>query len=634
MLDVARRIPFLRLLSGQYGIFPWFRPLSRELYFVLLAHAETYDLLLARILSVLGVAAAAWQVRGIAARIAGPHAGTAAALIFASHATTKFLVAWASGFQDVLAILLVLSAVRDQADGRVVRSMIWAFLSVFAKETAFLVFPILAIQSLFGGARRAAWRSWLMQLSVFVVAAGFHLGVRAGWHGVGRDAEVTRSWSGLAQAVLRAVAGFVGPAGAPEPGAAMRAAIVAGASALFLVFGGRAAPAAAAFRPQQVGIPRSGMLFVIAGAILGFLPLVLGHAMEVVTASNYYAFSAVPWLATLAGVALTRLPRLVGTTVVAALLGWNTIALGLQAPDLSVRDAWEFHDWDWAEAQRLSAVTDRLSGDLRAHLAGHPDSLVVLFFDLPHGCFFQSEDGPATRETLRDATVRSYWMNATPFGLVPGKFEILYFDYGTQHLAPYRPALRDRARLAASSVTAGEPAAAWAFANHGPPQENDGFDLHYYRTLAALMAEGVSGARRELALLGLSDTLGTAPERWATAAVGPEGLLHASMVRALRHPLDAHAHLELANACGAAHALVLEGVELRFAVTLDPTLFAERMRLARNLFENGKPEAALRDLRKLVVNARGTEVEAEARALLGRSPGVGMADRESPEPPR
>ncbi len=56
--------------------------------------------------------------------------------------------------------------------------------------------------------------------------------------------------------------------------------------------------------------------------------------------------------------------------------------------------------WDWPEAVRLSAISERLGEDLRTRLAGRPDSAVVLFFDLPKGCFFQSEDGPATREVF------------------------------------------------------------------------------------------------------------------------------------------------------------------------------------------------------------------------------------------
>src|SRR5689334_19847204 len=30
MLDVARRMPLADLLLGRYGIYPWYRPLSRE----------------------------------------------------------------------------------------------------------------------------------------------------------------------------------------------------------------------------------------------------------------------------------------------------------------------------------------------------------------------------------------------------------------------------------------------------------------------------------------------------------------------------------------------------------------------------------------------------------------------------
>jgi hypothetical protein len=159
---------------------------------------------------------------------------------------------------------------------------------------------------------------------------------------------------------------------------------------------------------------------------------------------------------------------------------------------------------------------------------------------------------------------------------------------------------------------------AWTFASHGPPQENAAFDFRYYRVLAALMAEGVTGARRELEAAGLADTLGMAPETGATAAVGP-GPLHAPMVEVLRHPMDARAHLAMANACAAAKALVFEGVELRFAVSLDPSLLDERMRLAKNLLENGKPEAARRDLVRLLDDARGAPIEGEVRALHARA---------------
>lgn len=618
MLDVARRIPLLALLGGDHGIFPWYRPLSRELFFALIAAAGPYDVWLARIVSLLCVAAAAWQVRAIAARVAGPRAGVAAAALFVAHATTKFLVAWASGFQDVLAMLLVLSAFRDHAEGRAARSLAWAFLAVFAKETAFLVFPLLALQTLLSRPARDAWRPWLAQLGVCALAVALHLGVRLGWQGAGRQVEVERSLSGLAQAVLRVIAGFVGSLQAPEPGAVLLAAAAGVACLLLMRFGGQRLSAAKGEALPDATGRRAGVLLIAGGALLGFMPLVIGNAMGVVTASSYYAFSAVPWLAMLAGVALARLPFMAGAVALAALVSGNALTLGHRAPDLSQPSAWEFREWDWPEAVRLSAISERLGEDLRTRLAGRPDSAVVLFFDLPKGCFFQSEDGPATRESLRDLTVRSYWTNAAPFGLRPEEFEILRLDPATRHLVPFRPSVQERGVLAASSVTGGEPAVGWVFANHGPPQENAAFDFRYYRVLASLLAEGVAGARRELEAVGLADTLGAAPMEWATAAVGP-GALHAPMVEVLRHPLDARAHLAMANACAAANALVFEGVELRFAVTLDPGLLDERMRLAKNLLENGKPESARRDLAQLLVDARGTPIEGDARALLARA---------------
>src|SRR5688572_27804226 len=52
-LDAARRMPASEVLIGQHGIFPWYRPLSRELFFYLLIAAEPFSTYLAHALSLL-----------------------------------------------------------------------------------------------------------------------------------------------------------------------------------------------------------------------------------------------------------------------------------------------------------------------------------------------------------------------------------------------------------------------------------------------------------------------------------------------------------------------------------------------------------------------------------------------------
>src|SRR5262249_56813267 len=103
-----------------------------------------------------------------------------------------------------------------------------------------------------------------------------------------------------------------------------------------------------------------------------------------------------------------------------------------------------------------AAVRDGRGSDLRGLLATRTDSLVVLYSELPTGCFFQSGDGAATRESLRDPTVRSYFLNSPPFGLEPGRFALLWLDENAQHLRDVRWPPDYRSKLAASSVAAGD----------------------------------------------------------------------------------------------------------------------------------------------------------------------------------
>ncbi|MEQ1831682.1 MAG: hypothetical protein ABL977_01420 [Candidatus Eisenbacteria bacterium] len=611
MLDVARRIALPDLLGGQHGIFPWYRPLSRELYFWLIAHAGPLELMLARVLSLGAVALAAAQLRVLGARWFSPRAGTIGAVLFVGYGLTKFLVAWGSGFQDLLAIALVLLAVREHTEQRVARALLWAVLACFAKETAALVFPLLVLHTLLNRPLAQAWRAWLPQAGALALTAAVHLLVRRSWHSGGRSAEVVRSAGDLVGALVRLLGGFLGRIEAPSALTLLLAVLAVGAAVLLVTQASAQPWRAAADAPD-----RAPVLFVGVAALAGLAPLLVGHTLGVVTASSYYAYSAVPWACLLVALALTRLPQLASVTLVVVLVGGNTLALGYRAPDLSSPGAWDFREWDWNESMRLSAVAQRYGDDLRALLATRPESTVVLFSEMPEGAFFQSEDGPATREALRDRTVRSYWLNAPPYGLDPARVAMVSLDGGTRHLVPYEPDDATRSKLAASSVAAGEAATAWVYATAGGPQANQRFDFHYYAAAAALVGEGVAGMQRELALMGLADTAGPAPAAAATEAVGPSGPMHTAMLAVLRRPLDARTHLALADVCRDANAVLFEGVELRYAVTLDPSLHAERLRLAKSLLEKGKPAAARHDLERLAADAKGTPIGVLAEGLL------------------
>src|SRR5437867_4578416 len=131
LLDAARRMPLGGLLLGQFGIRPWYRPLSRELYFLLVVAAGPLGLLVARSLSLVALAFLLRGVQALGGRLFGSRAGVAACALVASHGIVKFLVGWASGFQDLLALALTVWAVLEHARGRRVVSAVLAGLAPF-----------------------------------------------------------------------------------------------------------------------------------------------------------------------------------------------------------------------------------------------------------------------------------------------------------------------------------------------------------------------------------------------------------------------------------------------------------------------------------------------------------------------
>ena len=120
----------MRALGGAFGIYPWYRPLSRELFFALLSTCGAAAPLAAHLAGLACVALIAWLLLQLAA-------------LFVTYEFTRFLTAWASGFQDLLAVALVLLATLDHARGRNARSALWVALAPLAKESGFVALPLL-----------------------------------------------------------------------------------------------------------------------------------------------------------------------------------------------------------------------------------------------------------------------------------------------------------------------------------------------------------------------------------------------------------------------------------------------------------------------------------------------------------
>ena len=600
-LDVARRVPLLEALSGRWGIYPWYRPLSRELYFAIVSLAGPARLALAHALSIACLAASAIRLHRLAARFVPARFAAVAPALLVTYEFTRFLTAWASGFQDLLALLLILLAVDDTLGGRKRRAALWVLLAPLAKETGFIALPLaLAAAVVCEGERRP--RVWMaLQAFAFGIAAALHAWVRSTWRGSGTTAVITTSPHDLLVALGRALAGFVG--GLPAPGlVSLAGALVAAGTVVVLMRSGaararraRAAPAAATL------LPHGGMLAAI-GVALGLAPLVAGNLLRLSIAHPYYAFPAVPWVALLATMFAARAPERAVRIALPALVAWNVLALGYRPPDLSSESGWNFRQWDWPEAIRLSAISRRLAADLREAVPNHPHGMVALY-SLPFGTFFQTEDGPATREALSDTSVRGYFFNAPP-GLIPReRLALLTFDPQLMKLVrDHRPFVQ-RVQAAASSLFRNEAAGAWANASWGDSAEYANVATTYTRSLARLLAQGPEAYRDELARFGLADSVGRHADEVAASDFGSQPGITRAFAAMLHHPLSADPHVALADSLTALGFPVSAGVELRAAFALDPARCAERLRLARLLVAQKQIEPARADLDWLVAHA-------------------------------
>src|SRR5262249_52695960 len=208
------------------------------------------------------------------------------------YAFTRFLVAWASGFQDLLAVLLMLAALDARARAHFGFALLWAALAPFAKETAIIVFPLLALWEWRADVARRPRRLLALGGALALVVGG-HLAVRAAWHGGGSNATIAFEPRALGEALWRVAAGFFG--GTPVVTRASVALAALGAVALAIWL----APA----RDARGGEERAGAgpTFLAVAAALGLAPLVLGQLLGFTKAHAYYAFAAAPWLALLLG---------------------------------------------------------------------------------------------------------------------------------------------------------------------------------------------------------------------------------------------------------------------------------------------------------------------------------------------
>ena len=350
-LDVARRVPLVHTLSGAFGVYPWYRPLSRELFFELIARFGAHAPLAAHLANLACVVLVAWLLLRFAGRLVGGGMAAVAPALFVTYQYTRFLTAWASGFQDLLAVALVLLAILDHARAKHGRSTLWMALAPLAKETGFLALPLTFLFARVIEGERRPHRWMLAPALVTLGAACLHVLVRMGWRSAGRAAVIHASSADLGAAWLGVLSGFLGR--------------WTGLAPVTLVFAGLAALAAVALlallgrRETPVAWPAASraIAFAAISSGIGLAPLTVGAALRVTLAHTYYAFPAVPFLCLLAASLLAAAPRWLrqaAALLIPAVVAWNVLTLGFRPPSPLEDSAWTFRSWDWREAERLT----------------------------------------------------------------------------------------------------------------------------------------------------------------------------------------------------------------------------------------------------------------------------------------
>lgn len=171
----------------------FYRPLSRELYFGLLAFLSRSNPLWGHLINAVLAAVCVLLMTSISRRVLGNRQGLVTGFLFASVGALPFLVGWVSGCQDIFAMLFILAAMNCELRGRSAAALGCTALALLSKETAAFFLPALAtMRSVIRtdrldlrkgltryGALGALWSLLLLKYGPYTGTAGY-LGVDGG----------------------------------------------------------------------------------------------------------------------------------------------------------------------------------------------------------------------------------------------------------------------------------------------------------------------------------------------------------------------------------------------------------------------------------------------------------------------
>jgi hypothetical protein len=580
-LDQVRGTSLLTAWSVDDPLRNYWRPLSRQLYFWLVSRLGESPLV-AHVLNAalfLGVVVLVWI---LGRRLAGERGALVAAGIVALHEAADVPVLWASGSQDLLAILGALGALCLAQRGRLPWASAAFVAGLLSKETV-AVTPAIALWML--RERGEAWSASLRRvLPLFLVLIGwFPVWL---WMMSGGTREGLRfGVESIPAAVAHLPQVFLGaqwdatatpPISAGPPPFVPLALILL---AVVVVVRSARAPAvdSVAQRPAHMrrdgGAPAGGVATGLVWAALASLPV----AIVVHVWSSYFYLYAVCGLALAGGAWLDRM-RLPASLLAVSLVAWGSeTARGLESFATEPRP--------WGTQSHLTRFyfdrsmrwVSRYLEDLRSQLPAVPPNSTFYFAGTPAFASWQSGDGALVRWVYREPTIRSHYF--ADFDLERARRgEVFVFTARNDSLLREPNPVSGLLLIASGQVLAEHFDVADAALTRAHELAPGTRALHYWRAWVRFALGDSSQLSRELEGAGCASRAGPSDEvalsRRRLEQGDAEGALQAAADGVARHALDPAVHARLAELllrfAPRSSGLAIEALATRLLTPTDP----------------------------------------------------------------
>ena len=577
-LDQVRDRPLPPVLAAPDPLGNYFRPVSRQIYFWTLAHL-TGESETAFHAANLGLFLAAVVLCfALTLTLAGARAAVLAAAFLALHSSADVPVLWASGSQDLLAVVGALCALALHRAGRRVLAAVVLLLALLSKETV-LMTPLVAVavdrrgREPWGLALRRAWP---------LAAATAAWGVVWLWSSGRRPTmslEAKLDPAGL-PAMLAHVPQVALGLEWPHDGLALPAppllplALAAAGVLLLDAWEPRPAtsPASRTTRRARRRVGHLGAGAIVAGLVwcaLGALP---AFAVADIWSGYYYLFSMCG-AAVLIGALLGERPLLVSLPVL-VVLAWGSENARRIPEFATARGSWTAQSHlNRFYLERGMRACRRYLGELKRLRPTLPERSTLFFAGLPAQVAFQAADGPLVRWAYRDQSLRSYYL--TTFTLErarrgPALFFAVVGD--TLRELEGTDAMERIALAMILSETPGSARDILTLAIERDAQPG----LYYVQAWTRLALGDTAGARAAFGAVGIVPMSGAKSEITSAFQVMSSGdtaqATRIMRVASVRHVLDPGAHAFLAD-------LLLASRTPRREVTTEETIeaFAARV---------------------------------------------------------